>query len=135
MVVSGPGKFLGYQLHAYGGGRLDFVSGAFSGDFSAQQSSRNSVVLECTTCNLHRGMRFVVRNLLWDGHAKKFSVPLVESAFAKDPKSTLATAEWNPPTQCEMMEMLSSLSAVAFLATTRSGTKLLLLTTSLSTQA
>ena len=109
-----PSKFLGYQLPAYGG-RSSLYLVPLSGDFASQQTTRNSVVLECTSCNMHKGMRFIARNLIWDGQPKKFSIPMVETAFAKDPKSTLATAMWNPPTQCEMMEMLSDLSAVRIL--------------------
>jgi len=109
-----PSKFLGYQLHGYGG-TLQFTLGAFSGDFGKTQSTRNSVILECTACAMHQGMRFVVRNLVWDGSTKVFTVPLTELGWLKDPKSTLASAKWNPPSECEMVEMLSNLSALKIL--------------------
>merc|ERR1711871_948477 len=49
----------------------------------------------------------------FDGKPKAFSVPLTESAWLKDPKSTIEL--WQPPTQCEMFEVLSNLSAVRVL--------------------
>merc|ERR1712205_34000 len=77
-------------------------------------------VLECATCATNTGIRLVVRMAngaagnadayrTFDGKPKAFRVPLTESAWLKDPKSTLEL--WQPPTQCEMFEVLSNLSA------------------------
>merc|ERR1712232_1460704 len=111
-----PLKYLGFQAFAYGG-TLDFTIGAFSGDLdsaSSLNSIREIVVLECSSCALGTGMRFVMRNQDFDGVPKTFSLQLLETAgWLKDPKNTLAT--WSAPTQCEMVEMLHNLSAFRIL--------------------
>jgi hypothetical protein len=111
-----PGKFLGNQVHAYGG-NLQFVLGAFSGDFSAQRrnSDLDFIVLECASCSMGKGMRFArkLSDVIFDGSPSNFKLRLSEGAWLKDPKNTLAP--WSAPTQCEMVEMLSSLSAIKVL--------------------
>lgn len=111
-----PVKFKqNYEL-AYGGS-LEFTLGSFSGDFSQLNDRMESVVLECQTCNLGRGMRFVQRDLSFSGTVKSFTLELSESASAgwlKDPKNE-NTKGWNSPSPCEMVEMLSSISEICIL--------------------
>jgi hypothetical protein len=112
-----PAKFKGNYELAYGG-TLEFTLGSFSGDFSKLNDMRESVVLECKTCNLNNGMRFVQKNLAFDGKVTKFNLKLDESAAAgwlKDPNNQ-NTLNWQPPASaCEMVEMLSSLSEICIL--------------------
>jgi len=122
-----PPRFLGFQGMHYGG-EISFSLMSSAGDFA--QSNLNDggrqdlVVLECATCATNTGIRLVVRMAngvagnadayrTFDGKPKAFRVPLTESAWLKDPKSTLEL--WQPPTQCEMFEVLSNLSAVRVL--------------------
>jgi len=111
-----PAKFLGFSAHAYNG-KLSFTLGAFSGDFSParRNSDLNMVVLECTTCNLGKGMRFAkkISEFNFDGTPTRFNLALNEKQWLKDPNSVLST--WTAPTQCEMVELLSSLSSIRIL--------------------
>jgi hypothetical protein len=111
-----PSKYLGAHASAYGG-KLEFSLGAFAGNFDGStglNTRRDVAVLECATCNLGKGMRFVARNLRFDGTTQKFSLTLKETGgWLKDPRNTLKT--WTTPSQCEMVDMLHSLSAVRIL--------------------
>jgi len=127
---SAPARFLGFQGHAYGGS-FSFLLMSSSGDFAAGNlndgGAADLVVLECASCGttLSPGMRLVARMdnansggaaadwQSFDGKAKQFTIPLAEASWLKDPKSTLAA--WAPPTQCEMLQVLSHLSAVKVL--------------------
>lgn len=113
---SAPSKFLGFQAHAYKG-TLEFSMGAFTGDFSPNRmnSDLDLVVLECETCALNRGMRFVMKlsASAFTGSPKKFSLQLSEDKWLKDPKNTLLA--WSKPTACEFVEMLHSLSSIKIL--------------------
>ena len=124
---SAPSRFLGFQGNHYGGS-LSFLLMSSSGDFAANNlndgGAADLVVLECASCGttLSPGIRLVARmdnsggGADWqsfDGKAKQFTIPLNEASWLKDPKSTLAA--WAPPTQCEMLQVLSHLSAVKIL--------------------
>lgn len=111
-----PAKFKGNHEVAYGGS-LEFTLGSFSGNFVKLNERRESVVIECTTCNLNKGMRFVQRDLPFDGKVTDFKIELTESAAAgwlKDPHNE-NVLEWASPTACEMVEMLSHLSEICIL--------------------
>jgi len=124
---SAPARFLGFQGNHYGGS-FSFLLMSSSGDFALNNlndgGAADLVVLECASCGttLSPGIRLVARmdnagaGADWqsfDGKAKQFTIPLVEGSWLKDPKSTLAA--WTPPTQCEMLQVLSHLSAVSIL--------------------
>lgn len=48
-----------------------------------------------------------------DGQPRTYSIPLVESVWRKDPKNTLLA--WNPPTQCEFVEVLGGITSLRIL--------------------
>ncbi len=48
-----------------------------------------------------------------DGKPRVVSVPLLESAWRKDPKNTLMP--WTAPSQCEMVEVLGDISSLRIL--------------------
>ena len=48
-----------------------------------------------------------------DGKAKQVTVSLVEGAWRKDPGNSLV--QWAPPTQCEFVEALASISGLRIL--------------------
>lgn len=103
-----PGKYFGNYEVAYGG-KLEYDMGSFAGNYLDLNDDLDSVILECTSCNMNRGMRFVLRNVPFTGAATHFAHTLTEAGgWLKDPKNTLVA--WSAPTACEMVEMLSSLS-------------------------
>jgi len=109
-----PHKYFGNFELAYGG-TLGFTLGSFSGDFTTLNQDRDVVTLECSTCNLGNGMRFVMRDTPFDGSQQDFKFGLTETAgWKKDPKNVVIK-EWPQPTECEMVEMLSSLSEFCIL--------------------
>jgi len=121
-----PQRFLGFQGMHYGG-EIAFSLMSSAGDFAQNNLNdggrQDLVVLECASCAMNAGITLVVRMdnanqaadafRRFDGKAKAFRVPLLESEWLKDPKSTLAT--WQPPTQCEMLQVLSGLTTVKVL--------------------
>jgi len=111
-----PIKFHGNYEVAYGG-TLQYTLGSFAGDFSRLNTNRDSVVLTCKTCNEGYGMRFVQKDIPFDGRATTFTHVLTEASahgWLKDPKNELTTV-WSPPSQCEMVEMLSSIHELCIL--------------------
>ena len=121
-----PSAFLGDQAMAYGGS-LSFALSSAAGDFSASKLRAKSVgsrlaggvwgvMLDCATCSNGAGITlgFPVESLGFTGATKRFTVPLSEASWRKDPHNTLNTA-WSAPTKCELVEVLSKLSAVRVL--------------------
>jgi hypothetical protein len=112
-----PTKFHGNHAAAYGGA-LHFRVGAAAGDFGSSEVNTDTklVVLECDSCDSGRGIRlarWASDDSAFDGSSQSKSIPLVESAWRKDPKNTLLS--WEHPTQCEMVEVLSGLTQVQVL--------------------
>jgi hypothetical protein len=121
-----PTRFLNFQGHNYGGS-LSFQLMSSSGNFAAGNlndgGKQDLVVLDCASCARNKGVRLVARmnNLgvgaldhqSFDGRAKTFTIPLTETHWLKDPKSTLAA--WTVPSQCEFMQVLSHLTGLRIL--------------------
>lgn len=108
-----PIKYLSNFELAYKG-ELGFTLRSFSGDFSKLNADRDVVTLQCSTCNQNQGMTFVQRDLAWDGKEKAFAIVLSElGGWLKDPKNT--NTPWASPSECEMVEMLSSVSELCIL--------------------
>jgi hypothetical protein len=121
-----PSKFLGDQAMSYGGS-LSFTLSSSAGDFSSSVLRTKSVgsraaggvwgaMLDCSTCAHGAGITlgFPVENLGFSGKTKSFSLSLLESQWRKDPHNTLVTA-WSAPSKCELVEVLSKLSAIRVL--------------------
>ena len=123
-----PAAFLGAQSTAYGGsvefnlaGFSGFEGGAGAGAGGAVTANpgRHLVLLTCATCA--RGLGITLGMPILDTQFVKTSdfdakvvFALTEtSGWVKDSKSTLV--KWTPPTQCEMVEVLSNLSALKIL--------------------
>jgi len=116
-----PAPYLSNWGIAYGGS-LRFTLGAFSGDFSKQNAPSTHVVeLECATCTGPVGngitLAFPISALTtgpFTGDATIFTLPLLEGAgWIKDPQNTLLA--WTKPTQCDIIQVLSRLSAFRIL--------------------
>lgn len=112
-----PAKFLGNHVIAYGG-EMKFSFASASGDFSpANLNSKAAVVvLDCASCARGAGIRLAVfadKMLPLDGTTRSVSIKLTEDRWLKDPKNTLL--EWQAPTNCEMVEVLSGLTGVKIL--------------------
>lgn len=116
-----PTAFLGHHGIAYGGA-LEFVLASFSGDFA--EANRNEglhlVELECAACDTNAGVTLAfplaasAAGAAFDGAPTQFSLPLLEGGgWVKDPKNTLQA--WVAPSQGELVEVLSGLSAVRIL--------------------
>lgn len=117
-------KFSGNFGISYGG-TLQFSLAAFSGDFSKLNADDSLVViLECAECRgpVSQGITlgFSINSLknspngLFDGTAKRISIPLREGAgWLKDPQNTLL--EWTDASQCDIIQVLSRLSALHIL--------------------
>jgi hypothetical protein len=115
-----PSGFLGHHGAAYGG-ELHFSMSSFSGDFSSSNlnSDAHLVELVCDQCDVNAGitLAFPLASTdqgTFDGSATEFVISLEESAgWLLDSKNTLV--DWEAPTQCEIIEVLSGLSAVRIL--------------------
>lgn len=121
-----PSAFLGDQAMAYGGD-LSFALSSSAGDFSAAKLRAVSigsrlaggvwgVMLECALCSNGVGITlgYPVESLGFDGATKRFTVPLSQSSWKKDPHNTLTTT-WSAPSKCELVEVLSKLTAIRVL--------------------
>lgn len=116
---SAPSKFMGHFGMAYGG-YFEFTLSSFSGDFSSSNlngGNINLVYLKCNSCNNWKGITLAYPLSSTSGYFggdKLFSIRLFEtSGWLKDPQNNIL--KWNIPTQCEMIQMLSSLSSVSIL--------------------
>ena len=111
-----PGGFHGNHVVAYGG-YLEFSLGSSAGDFSKLNGNPMFVELECATCERHSGIRLAVfgdsSTYKLDGQDRRYRIPLVESAWKKDPKNTLLS--WNAPSKCDMVEVLSGITSLRIL--------------------
>lgn len=116
-----PEKYLGNYGIAYGGS-LKFTLGAFSGDFSRLNGdSLNLVEIECSECTgpVGKGVTLVfpvanMKTTSFNGDPARFVVPLQEDAgWLKDPQNSLK--KWTKPTKCDIIQVLSRLSALRIL--------------------
>jgi len=110
-----PQQFLGNQAAAYGGS-LEFTIGSSAGDFSpANRLSTDDrvVTLSCASCDVGRGVRlayFADSLLPFDGITKRVSIRLDPSQWKQDPRNTVS--EWGPTFACQLVEVLSGLTAI-----------------------
>lgn len=117
-----PSAYLGNHGIAYGGS-LKFTLGAFSGDFSKQNSASTHLVeLECATCPGPVGVGITLAfpisahdsGTAFTGDAKEFTVPLLEGkGWIKDPQNTLQ--RWGAASKCDVISVLSRLSGLRIL--------------------
>lgn len=114
-----PSKFLGNLGISYGG-YLKFTLSAFSGDFKNSNGNSNLVEIECSSCvgPIGKGIRLVfpinAAKGNFDGSTLGFSIPLDESkGWLKDPQNSLVA--WTPPSRCDLIQVLSRLTAVRIL--------------------
>lgn len=115
-----PSNYLGNQGIAYGG-NIKFTQVAFSGNFAKKNSASTSLVeLECDTCPgpVSMGIKLVfpisATNVNFDGKVQQFVIPLLEDkGWLKDPQNTLQ--DWIPATKCDVISVLSRLSAFRIL--------------------
>jgi hypothetical protein len=117
---SAPSKFLGNKGIAYGG-ELKFTLSAFSGDFSKSNGDAHLVELECASCIGPVGKGILLAfpisgaDVKFDGKTAQFSIPLLEhKGWMKDTQSVLQK-DWPAPSQCDMIQVLSRLSALRIL--------------------
>jgi len=120
-----PDSFLKNKGVTYGG-RISFTLGAFSGDFQSLNDHANLIQLDCAECvgPVGKGITIVYpltkalaeASSAFKGGAMEavFSVELLESSgWLKDPQNTLV--KWAPPSQCDIIQVLSRLSSVRIL--------------------
>lgn len=114
-----PSKFLGNKGISYGG-VLQFTLSGFSGNFSTSNGKNvPAVILECASCDgpVSKGIRLAIPVSVlqpFAGSTMTFKVTLIESkGWVKDPQNTLLS--WSRPTQCDMIQVLSRLSAISIL--------------------
>lgn len=114
-----PAKFLGNHAAGYGG-FLEFSLASAAGDFSSSNRNSNTevVVLDCASCNSGAGVRLAVfghQTSLYklDGSTQRVRIPLTEAVWYEDPKNSLN--EWQHPTKCEMVEVLSGITGMKVL--------------------
>jgi len=133
-----PEKFTGHHGIAYGG-TLEFTMASFQGDFSSPdmfnlgregRSGATLVEIHCATCNVNRGVTVAFplsaareyrqggtqggTDVAFTGETTSFALPLKEDeGWLQDPKNTLV--EWQPPTQCQFIELLSGISSLRIL--------------------
>lgn len=120
-----PAAFLQNKGIVYGG-QLSFMLAAFSGDFKSLNDNANLVQLHCADCigPVGKGITLVYplakalkeAQSAFQGGAMEqfFSLELLEtSGWLKDSQNTLE--EWKPPSQCDIIQVLSRLSSVRIL--------------------
>lgn len=120
-----PATFLGNKGVSYGG-KLSFSLAAFSGDFSSLNDDAPLIQLDCADCigPVGKGITLVyplAKAIKESGTSFKdgatemmFSLELLESSgWLKDSQNTLV--KWAPPSQCDMIQVLSRLSSVRIL--------------------
>lgn len=120
-----PSSFLGNKGVSYGG-QISFMLAAFSGDFSSLNDGANLIQLDCADCvgPVGTGITLVyplskalseASSSFKDGAMEmSFSIELLEtSGWLKDTQNTLK--EWMPPSQCDIIQVLSRLSSVRIL--------------------
>jgi len=115
-----PPAYLGNHGIAYQG-TLSFTLGAFAGNFSQTNGNALHLVeLECATCHgpVEMGIKlaFPLAQIMpaFDGSPRVFSLTLSETAgWLKDPQNS--AKPWGPPTRCDMIQVLSRLSALRVL--------------------
>jgi hypothetical protein len=120
-----PASFLGNKGVSYGG-HLSFMLAAFSGDFSSLNDGANLVQLDCAECigpvgkgitlvyPLSKALREAASSFKDGSMEVSFSLELLESSgWLKDSQNTLK--EWQPPSQCDLIQVLSRLSSVRIL--------------------
>lgn len=120
-----PSSFLGNKGVSYGG-QLSFTLAAFSGDFSALNDNAYLVQLDCADCigpvgkgitlayPLSKALREAPSSFKDGSMEVTFSLELLEtSGWLKDTQNTLI--EWAPPSQCDIIQVLSRLSSVRIL--------------------
>merc|ERR1719473_939618 len=114
-----PSTFLGNHGITYGG-YVSFTLASLSGDFEKINSNAAVIQLDCNDCigpvgkgiTLHYPMSAL--SSTFDGSVQKFDILLHEnSGWLKDPQNTLLA--WNPPTQCDIIQVLSRLSSFRIL--------------------
>lgn len=120
-----PSSFLGNKGVSYGG-QLSFMLAAFSGDFKALNDGANLIQLDCADCvgpvgtgitlvyPLSKALKEASTSFLDGSMEVNFSIELLEtSGWLKDPQNTLK--EWMPPSQCDIIQVLSRMSSVRIL--------------------
>lgn len=109
-----PSTYLRDNAIAYNG-QLRFWLGSFAGEFTAATRYPNPidfVRLECATCNGGLGLAISQRNIIYTGAIDYFDFLLSEEGgWLKDPQD-LRVTEWSLPTKCEVIQVLTGLSAV-----------------------
>jgi len=114
-------KFTGDMAAAYGG-EIRFTLSSAAGDFSKPHANAHAVKLECATCRTttsqDKGIQLYfpasALSTTFDGTTTEFVVSLTQgSGWLKDSENTQIA--WNPPTQCEMVQVLKRLSGVLIL--------------------
>ena len=115
-MFQSPLAYSGNQGASYKGS-LEFTLGALAGDLAVPSMAHNLVEIECAYCDVNEGitLAFPVWNATtFDGATTSYSISLDEAAgWIKDPKNTLL--QWPAPTQCEMIEVLSGITAIRIL--------------------
>ena len=115
-MFQSPPAYSGNQGASYKGS-LEFTLGALAGDLTRPSMAHNLVEIECAYCDVNEGitLAFPVWNATaFDGATTSYSISLDEAAgWIKDPKNTLL--QWPAPTQCEMIEVLSGITAIRIL--------------------
>ena len=102
-------------------GYLRFDLSALAGDFShLNPSSTNLVELECSKCagpnalGLTVGFPISALSFPFNGSTTTFTLSLDETfGWLKDPQNALL--QWSPPSQCEMINVISGLTALRIL--------------------
>lgn len=116
-----PPQYLGNWGIAYKGS-LQFTLGAFSGNFSQTNGYQTSFVeIECALCDgpVEKGikLKFPISALSsgpFSGSPTQYVLSLDESqGWLKDPQNSLLP--WGAPSQCDMIQVLSRLSALRIL--------------------
>ena len=106
------GKYLLPEFVAAYGGHIRFTVKSTYGDFNFLNQPLDWVTMECSSCNMGRGLRivrFVDDLLAWDGAEKTVTIPVAANqSWRRDPRNT--ALPFTDATECEIAAVLSGVT-------------------------
>ncbi|KAH8051693.1 hypothetical protein JL720_15078 [Aureococcus anophagefferens] len=113
-MFQSPPAYSGNQGASYKGS-LEFTLGALAGDLTVPSMAHNLVEIECAYCDVNEGITLAPmwNATAFDGATTRTPSPGRGRGLDQGPENTLL--QWPTPTQCEMIEVLSGITAIRIL--------------------
>jgi hypothetical protein len=112
-----PAKYLLPEMVGAYGGKIRFTTKSTYGDFNFLNQPLDWVTLECSSCNMGRGLRivrFCDQLLSWDGSEKTVTIPIAANqSWRRDPLNT--ALPFTDATECEIAAVLAGVTKLKIL--------------------